>query len=185
MKKKGGPINIGINRIPFDPIKKTVTVYLSLFCSDVTPAATNLYKYSNAVSSLVLKVFPNSNPNIVGSNLKKFKCLILVQFWLILIQFLDFSAPTNDQLLDPSFDPCTCDLTVDYCDQNCCCDSDCTSDDLNALNLVCPQKYRSIFEKTIDKWTCKDKYNNPKFAEPDYFPILCIQVNFRFSSLNN
>ena len=68
MKKKDGPINIGINRIPFDPIKKTVTVYLSLFCSDVTPAATNLYKYSNAVSSLVLKVFPNSNPNIVGSN---------------------------------------------------------------------------------------------------------------------
>ena len=78
--------------------------------------------------------------------------------------------------MDPSYDPCTCDLTVDFCDQNCCCDPDCTPADLIALNLVCPIKYRSLFEETIDKWTCKDMYNNPKFEEPDYFPILCIQV---------
>ena len=78
--------------------------------------------------------------------------------------------------MDPSFDPCGCDLTVNYCDKNCCCDADCTSDDIKALNLVCPKKYRSIFEKAVDKWTCKDVYNNPKFDQPDYFPILCIQV---------
>jgi len=68
--KKSQPIDIDIYRIPFDAIRESVTVYLSLFCSDVTPTPNTLYKYSNAIAALVLKVLPNSDPKIVSSKKK-------------------------------------------------------------------------------------------------------------------
>ena len=92
------------------------------------------------------------------------------------VSFKKYAAPTSVTLLDPSYDPCTCDLTVDSCDPKCCCDPDCTTADIAAENVVCLTKVRPVFEKTVDQWTCKDIYNKPKLDQPDWFPILCIQV---------
>lgn len=81
-------------------------------------------------------------------------------------------------MLDPNYSPCTCDLTVNACDLNCCCDPNCSNDDKLAANLNCRNRVRTVFEKTIDKWTCTDIYNDPKIIENDWFPIICIHVNF-------
>lgn len=95
-----------------------------------------------------------------------------------MIKFLKVlpAAPTYDDLLNPSYDPCTCDLTVGLCDFKCCCDKDCTASDKTAFNFDCPIRHRLVFEKSIDRWSCYDMYNNPKLIEDDWFPILCIQV---------
>ena len=86
-------------------------------------------------------------------------------------------VPTNGQLLDPNYDPCNCDLTVNKCDLDCCCDPDCTKDDFNTFKILCKSKTRNILENTIESWTCKDIYNEPKKNEPDWFPIICLNVS--------
>lgn len=94
---------------------------------------------------------------------------------IILIE-ASLNVPTNDDLLNPAYDPCTCDLTVGLCDSGCCCDPDCSEADKLTFNFVCPIRYRTVFEKSVDRWTCYNIYNQPKLVEEDWFPILCIQV---------
>ncbi len=85
-------------------------------------------------------------------------------------------VPTNSQLLDPNYDPCNCDLNLKKCDLNCCCDPDCSKDDINTFKIACKSKTRNVLENTIESWTCKDMYNDPKKNEPDWFPIICVNV---------
>lgn len=49
-----------------------------------------------------------------------------------------------------------------------------------AFQFVCPVRYRSVFEKAIDRWTCYDIYKQPKLNDYDWFPILCIQFNLTY-----
>jgi hypothetical protein len=85
-------------------------------------------------------------------------------------------VPTNSQLLDPDYDPCNCDLNLNKCDLNCCCDLDCTKDDFNTFRIPCKSKTRNILENSIEPWTCRDIYNDPKKNVPDWFPIICVNV---------
>ena len=90
---------------------------------------------------------------------------------------ISLKPPTNSQLLDPGYEPCNCDLTLNKCDTNCCCDPSCSDYDFKAFNKVCKKQVRSVFDKKVDWWTCNDVYGDPKSnREPDWFPIICINV---------
>lgn len=104
--------------------------------------------------------------------LKKFKFKFNFN---IIIELELPNVPSNDQLFDPSYNPCNCNLTLNLCDLNCCCDSDCTSADINAFSVTCPIT-RSVVSEEIDEYYCNDIYNQPKLNESSWFPILCIHV---------
>lgn len=80
------------------------------------------------------------------------------------------------QLEDPGYYPCNCDLTVNICDLNCCCDPKCTRDDLNAFDKPCLNQIRPIFDPVVNQYYCTDIYNSPIILAPDWYPIMCIHV---------
>lgn len=86
-------------------------------------------------------------------------------------------------MLNPQFDFlfCTCDLTPNVCDENCCCDKSCSEEYFEGLpdNAVCKPRrdpVRTVYEKTIDAWTCNDIYGIARKSDYAWFPILCIHV---------
>ncbi|CAF0843994.1 unnamed protein product [Brachionus calyciflorus] len=143
---------IYIEQRPKLSLKSSLTLYLSLFCCD--NSISNTIKYQPYVSKVTVSLSKSSDPATVYP-----------------------TTPSNDDLMDPKYNPCTCDVTVNSCDFNCCCDKTCTESDRNATKQVCPTQVRNVFEKTIDKWTCNDIYNNQRQIENDWFPIICIQFN--------
>ena len=101
----------------------------------------------------------------------------IIYFWTFFFFKAFPSAPSNNNLLDPQYSPCSCDLTVGKCDFECCCDPDCTLNDKQTFRILCKNRIRTIYEKTIDEWTCNNIYNEPRLMENDWFPIICIQFN--------
>jgi hypothetical protein len=71
---------------------------------------------------------------------------------------------------------------VNQCDFGCCCDTKCASTDFELTGTQCPIRHRRVYEKIIDQWTCNDIFNQPKFTQPDWFPIVCIHVICDFCS---
>ncbi len=62
---------------------------------------------------------------------------------------LDDHMPRTSRVkISPDHYYCTCDLMVNFCDINCCCDNDCTDDMLNVF--VCNEKEWSIFDFVYD-----------------------------------
>ncbi len=98
--------------------------------------------------------------------------------------FLDLPlVPTNNDLLNPSYQACECDLTANICDINCCCDSSCTTFDKITFRPVCRNERPVIIDKQVDEWYCVDTLNKSKLLEPNWFPIICINVNLNMKIL--
>jgi hypothetical protein len=81
--------------------------------------------------------------------------------------------------MDPSFEPCTCDLNPTECDLNCCCDrANCDQSDFDAFGCESLQRTRKVFDRTINEWYCRDTYDRATLNKPDWFPLLCIWVSY-------
>ncbi|CAM4761114.1 unnamed protein product [Rotaria magnacalcarata] len=80
----------------------------------------------------------------------------------------------NPAVTDPA--PCSCDLRINNCDPNCCCDPDCTTSDLaasptcNSIRTI--TSYAYVTEPSSETWNCS---NNVSAALYDYFPFVCVQ----------
>ncbi|UJR35492.1 hypothetical protein I4U23_028246 [Adineta vaga] len=104
---------------------------------------------------------------------------ILIYFFIILqlysnIVFCQRSF-TNPAVSDPA--PCACDLRANNCDSNCCCDPDCSDDDLR-VSPVCQSvrtsRSSTLKEESLAKWNCS---NTTTAALYDYFPFVCVQLS--------
>lgn len=60
----------------------------------------------------------------------------------------DHVPPTSRVKISPDHYYCSCDLMVNFCDINCCCDNDCTDDMLKVF--VCTEKQWSIYDFEYD-----------------------------------
>lgn len=121
-----------------------------MFCQDNSSLGV---KHENYAGKIFLNLAKNSDPNVEYP-----------------------PAPTNEDLLNPAYDPCTCDLTVNICDADCCCDTSCSAEDKAANNLICRDQVRPVFDKKIDRWYCQDIFGDQREIEEDWFPIICINV---------
>lgn len=143
-------MSIKIDQIPSADLSSNLKLYLCIFCQDYSEAA---IKYGNYSGKILLDLAKNSDPNEKNP-----------------------IAPTDNDLLNPAYDPCSCDLTPNICDLDCCCDKSCSPEDRAAAKLDCPTQVRPIFDKIVDRWYCKDIFGNPRDIEEDWFPIICINV---------
>ncbi|XP_056146496.1 tectonic-2 [Lampris incognitus] len=67
--------------------------------------------------------------------------------------------------------PCPCDLTVKMCDIRCCCDKDCSSEDLKLFEFHClPGPFGGHISPTPDYHCSVQSAENA----PDWFPFLCV-----------
>lgn len=67
------------------------------------------------------------------------------------------------------FDNCRCDITVNSCDLNCCCDSDCSDDVIkrwSKTEFTC--KYEGITENVLDASECYDRGVVSELADLQY-----------------
>ncbi|CAF3412501.1 unnamed protein product [Rotaria socialis] len=80
----------------------------------------------------------------------------------------------NPAVTDPA--PCSCDLRINICDPNCCCDPDCTASDLTASpicnSIRTTTSYAYVTDPSSETWNCT---NNASAALYDYFPFVCVQ----------
>ncbi|XP_033123189.1 tectonic-2-like [Anneissia japonica] len=104
----------------------------------------------------------------------------------------DFAADSSNltdesELPNPAYveiGPCNCDLTADHCDPLCCCDMDCTEDDL-ALFPCLPGIPGGDFTEEWE-YSCE----NTDIFRPDWFPFLCVEtvnklfLGYYFSSVS-
>ena len=108
--------------------------------------------------------------------------LFASSFTLILVVVLRLSTrvisttPSNIDLLNPDLFTCTCDLTT-ACDFNCCCDTSCSSSDKALFTPNCQAYTRTLINKEIDSWYCDDIFGNLRLQEPNWFPIMCVNVS--------
>ncbi len=175
MVRKDSTNYIILKRIPsssIDPINFNEFINLYLFCCDSTFININKLK-SNFLENNSLNI---NNHTFKYSLLKSNITVRLTANREARTTTQSAEVPTNSKLLDPNYDPCNCDLNLKKCDLNCCCDPDCSKDDINSFKIKCKSKTRNILENTIESWTCKDIYNDPKKNEPDWFPIICVNV---------
>lgn len=62
---------------------------------------------------------------------------------------LDDHVPRTSRIkISPDHYYCSCDLMVNFCDINCCCDNDCTDDMLSVF--ICNEKQSSIYDFEYD-----------------------------------
>ncbi|CAF0790398.1 unnamed protein product [Rotaria sordida] len=113
--------------------------------------------------------------------------LIILQLnpYIVLSQ-RDFDNPA---VTDPA--PCSCDVRINVCDSNCCCDSDCEDSDLE-VSPICKSirttaSYASANQLSFQTWNCS---NSTSAALYDYFPFVCVQFELnevlgRFYSTRN
>ncbi|KAM3867514.1 tectonic-2 [Diretmus argenteus] len=67
--------------------------------------------------------------------------------------------------------PCPCDLTLGACDIRCCCDKDCSSEDLKLFESYClPGPFGGHISPTADYQCSAQSAEN----SPDWFPFLCV-----------
>ena len=77
-----------------------------------------------------------------------------------------------------------CDLTLSFCDINCCCDDACKETDKLLFDPPCQTEKRMFMNNDIEKWFCDDTLGNAKIHEPAWFPIICVNVSFVDRPLN-
>ncbi|CAF0760543.1 unnamed protein product [Rotaria sp. Silwood1] len=80
----------------------------------------------------------------------------------------------NPAVTDPA--PCSCDVRINVCDPNCCCDPDCKDFDLT-VSPICKSRqttasYASATLLNFQTWNCS---NSTSAAAYDYFPFVCVQ----------
>ena len=72
--------------------------------------------------------------------------LKIIAFYPLLILFLvQSSRPQLENVLDT----CTCDLTGNHCDVNCCCDQDCTQSDQASFSICINQPKSTVEEVCV------------------------------------
>ncbi|XP_070571815.1 uncharacterized protein [Ptychodera flava] len=67
--------------------------------------------------------------------------------------------------------PCECDMTRGSCDTNCCCDTDCTEDELETFSSCIPG-LEGGQEGDPYEYVCE----NVNIYTPDWHPLLCIEM---------
>jgi hypothetical protein len=147
--------SIRIDNIESNKDRLSTLFYLTIFCCDKDLQSVNRYPRMISRINLVVDAFydlTSFSPTTSTNN----------------------TSIINDDLLDPSYDPCECDLYKGDCDINCCCDLDCTDDDKTTFQVECNQKVRRSFIPAVDDWFCRDVYNKPKLFELTWFPIICV-----------
>ena len=173
---KGNGFMARISRVPNNPLNFPSVSYFGLFCCDKTSAGS--ISFGNIVSLFTVNLPSNVDPVIGKLYLSCWTNLI----WLHIKQMISvngsLSSPSDVTLLDPSYNPCNCDLKIGFCDFNCCCDSMCYSSDIQLFDSGCPQT-RGILIKDSDNLNCNDVYQMPRLAEEGWFPILCVQVKLK------
>ena len=85
----------------------------------------------------------------------------------------DLDEPAESEVIDTAFvelGPCPCDLTENKCNVDCCCDEDCTEDDL-ALFTWCIPGFYGGQEGEDERYKCSSQY----FNKPDWTPFMCVE----------
>lgn len=101
--------------------------------------------------------------------------MLLLSVIFIIYPLLCSTQSINNSIiltLNPAKDnlaPCTCDVTPQICDINCCCDKDCTQSDLAVFSYCLPQAQHQI-DPLVDYYNC----SNINAYKENWFPILCI-----------
>lgn len=76
---------------------------------------------------------------------------------------LDEHVPRTSRIkISPDHYYCSCDLMVNFCDINCCCDNDCTDDMLSVF--VCNEKHWSIYDFEYDAGLTSCEIRNDLFC---------------------
>ncbi len=114
----------------------------------------------------------------IQTQLKFFsRSIVKTSLFYFLVKFTICLEPTDIDLLDPSYNPCQCDLTASICDINCCCDTSCTAGDKALFKPACRTSIRNKISNDIDEWFCHDIYGILKLQKPNWFPIMCVNVS--------
>ncbi|CAF2761704.1 unnamed protein product [Rotaria sp. Silwood2] len=98
---------------------------------------------------------------------------------LIILQLNSYIVLSQREFVNPAVTdpaPCSCDVRINVCDPNCCCDSDCKDSDLS-VSPICKSvrtdaSYTSARELSFQTWKCS---NSTSAALYDYFPFVCVQ----------
>lgn len=132
--------NLTRSALPTSTVYESLTVSCCLCLSSVVNSSATL----NVIVSLAPYVTQRANVNATNGT---------------------YAEPTLYQAGYVDWGPCTCDLTPGFCDINCCCDSDCSTQQISSLFSGCVASYVQPLDRTC--------FSRP-YTRSDYSKLLCV-----------